>query len=494
VARLTSTLARHIGLAVIVLHAFLLPLLYYGVDYSVRSSHEDMFVNHVRGYSKTLADEIEAGAISSRDEDMTSFLDSLALGGEVTFAEFIQGGRVLRSSLLPVTDPGRTPPEDYAFGRGLENVYFVSTELVVNGDSATLRLGFDETPTLEGISQTRRGVLVSLGAYMVAIMLSAWLFSFYLARPLKELRAVSRRIASGDFSRRLDAHSSIQEVRDLAADLETMRGELVGVNSRLAQQMAEHSVLEARLRQKQRLETVGTLAGGVAHEFNNVLVPITLYTEMALDSIGQDHAAHADLQRVMSAVRRATSVVGKVLTFSRHLDSRPSSAIDIAPAVDEGLRLFTALRPRNIEIVTAIAPDCLPVDADQTLIVQMVMNLCTNAYQAMDETGGTLRVALRNVDSASDNLGNVAKGQYVELTVADTGSGMDEATVERIFEPFFTNREVGKGTGLGLSVVHGIVTSMGATINVHTILGKGTTFQVLIPAAVAPAQPTWRET
>ena len=485
---MTSTLARRIGLTVIGLHAIFLPLLYYGVDYSVRSSNEDMFVNHVRAYSKILADEIEAGTVSSRDEDMTSFLDGLALGGEVTYAEFVQGERVMRSSLLPVSGTGKTPAEDYAFGRGTENVYFVSTELEVSGISATLRLGFDETPTLEGISQTRRGVVVSLGAYMVAIMLSAWLLSFYLARPLKELRAVSRRIASGDFSQRLHARSSIQEVSDLAADLETMRGELVGVNSRLAQQMAEHSALEARLRQKQRLETVGTLAGGVAHEFNNVLVPITLYTEMALDSLAEGHAAHADLQRVMSAVQRATSVVGKVLTFSRHLESRPSSAINIAPAVDEGLRLFTALRPRNIEIATAIAADCLPVDADPTLIVQVVMNLCTNAYQAMDATGGTLRVALRNVDFGSADLGDVAKGRYVELTVADTGSGMDEATVERIFEPFFTNQEVGKGTGLGLSVVHGIVTSMGATIHVHTTIGKGTTIQVLIPAADVAAQ------
>ena len=166
-ARLTSTLARRIGLTVIGLHAILLPLLYYGVDYSVRSSHEDMFVNHVRAYSKILADRIEAGTVSSRDEDMTSFLDGLALGGEVTYAEFIQGERVIRSSLLPVSDIGQTPPEDYAFGRGKDNVYFVSTVLSANGTSSTLRLGFDETPTLEGISQTRRGVFISLGAYMV---------------------------------------------------------------------------------------------------------------------------------------------------------------------------------------------------------------------------------------------------------------------------------------------------------------------------------------
>jgi signal transduction histidine kinase len=264
-----------------------------------------------------------------------------------------------------------------------------------------------------------------------------------------------------------------------------MRRELVGVTARLEQQLAEHSLLEARLRQKQRLETVGTLAGGVAHEFNNVLVPITLYAELALDSLTPDQTAHQDLKRVIAAVRRATSIVSKILTFSRHLEVGSLKPIDIAAAVDEGLRLFTALRPTDIEITTDIAADCRAALADTTLVVQIVMNLCTNAYHAMRPLGGKLHIGLHNVDVPAGSPAELAPGPYVCLSVVDTGHGMDQATRDRIFEPYFTTREVGKGTGLGLSVVHGIVASMGGSIHADSAPQRGTTMQVLIPAVAA---------
>jgi signal transduction histidine kinase len=189
-------------------------------------------------------------------------------------------------------------------------------------------------------------------------------------------------------------------------------------------------------------------------------------------------------------VRRATSVVGKILTFGRHFDSSPSRPIDIAPAVDEGLRLFSALRPSNIELQADIATNCRPVVADATMIVQIVMNLCTNAYQSMRTTGGTLQVSLHDLTIAENVDGIAAAGSYVELTVCDSGHGMDEATKERIFEPFFTTRDVGEGTGLGLSVVHGIAVSMGATIQVSSEPGEGATFRILMPAATAAMETT----
>jgi signal transduction histidine kinase len=482
-----TTLSRHIGIAVVALHAILLPLLYFGLEWTVRTSYEDNFVNRVRAYTKLVSEELEANTIANGDEGLVSFLDSLALSGELNYAVFVDGDHIVHSSLLPAPKDATPPPEDYAFGSRGDDTYYLSSLSVTNGHQVTLRLGFDERPTIERISNTMRGVLLALLAYVLAILLAAWLFSLYLARPLKELRIASRRIASGDFSQRLSAHSNIQEMSDLATDLETMREELVGVNTRLAKQIEERSQLEFRLRQKQRLETVGTLAGGVAHEFNNILVPMTLYTEIALEKLGPEHPAHAELQRVMSAVRRATSVVSKILTFGRHFEHASSDAVNIAPAVDEGLRLFAALRPTDIQIQTAIAANCRPVVADPTLIVQIVMNLCTNAYQAMRSNGGTLRVELRDVEMAAGASGDVLAGSYVELLVADTGHGMDEATRDRIFEPFFTTRDVGEGTGLGLSVVHGIVTSMGATIQVTSEPGKGAVFRMLMPA-VANAQ------
>jgi signal transduction histidine kinase len=484
-ARLTQSLARHIGWTVVGIHALMLPLLYFGVYWTVRSSHEDIFVNHVRTYSKTLAQEIETSATNDEPGALIAILDSLALGGEVTFAEVQQGDRAIRSTLLGEKSARTAPIEDYAFGKGDDRTYYVSTIVQIASAPATLRLGFDETPTLEGISDTRKGVLWVLIAYTATIMMAAMIFSHYLARPLRDLRSISKRIASGDFSQQLNTPSSIQEVSELTVDLEKMRSELVGISARLEREMTEQSALKDKLRQKQRLETVGTLAGGVAHEFNNILVPITLYTELALDGIGPDHMAHADLQRVMSAVKRATNVVNKILAFSRNLDSKPSRPVDITAAVEEGVRLFSALRPANIEVALHMAQPCETVLADSTLIVQVVMNLCTNAYQAMQETGGKLTVSLHGATTLPPD---VIPGRYVELSVADTGHGMDDATKDRIFEPFFTSRDVGQGNGLGLSVVHGIIVGMGATIHVASTPGSGSMFRVLIPVVDASAE------
>jgi two-component system, cell cycle sensor histidine kinase and response regulator CckA len=182
-------------------------------------------------------------------------------------------------------------------------------------------------------------------------------------------------------------------------------------------------------------------------------------------------------------------VVEKMLAFSRELESEGPDWIDIAPAVEEGLRLFAALVPPSIELRSSIQSPCQPVLADRTLVIQLVMNLCTNAYQAMRVAGGVLELRLADVTLPADAALKRAAGRYVELRVTDTGHGMDAATIERIFEPFFTTREVGDGTGLGLSVVHGIVTSLGALIVVDSVPGKGSEFRVQFPQrAVAPAE------
>jgi signal transduction histidine kinase len=248
------------------------------------------------------------------------------------------------------------------------------------------------------------------------------------------------------------------------------------VNDRLRQQILEKEISESRrdelqkqLRHRQRLETVGTLAGGIAHEFNNVLVPIILFTEAAMQDLPRDSASRGDLERVMTSARRAKNVVQKILTFSHVLGDTALAPTDLRSVVSDSITLFSALSPPSIEIHSEIDAEVPLVRADATLAGDVIINLCTNAYQAMQGGNGVLTVALRH------------SPPHVELSVTDTGHGMDQATVDRIFEPFFTTRPVGQGTGLGLAVVHGIVESFGATIAVETRPGAGTTVRIFFP-------------
>ncbi len=328
-------------------------------------------------------------------------------------------------------------------------------------------------------------MLLMLTAYLsVAIALSFYL-SGRLSRPIRRLQALSRSIASGDYARVLNVNTGIRELHELAVDLEAMRRELVGVNDRLQQKIKEKEISEAgreelqkQLRHRQRLETVGTLAGGIAHEFNNVLVPIILFTETAMEDLPRDSTSRKDLERVMASARRAKNVVQKILTFSHVLGDAALAPTDLRSVVSESIVLFSALAPSSIEIRSDIAEDLPLVRADATLAGDVVMNLCTNAFQAMQNAKGILTVGLR----LSKPGGPTTSVASVELWVSDTGQGMDQGTVERIFEPFFTTRAVGQGTGLGLSVVHGIVEIFGASITVETAIGAGTTFRIFFPA------------
>jgi signal transduction histidine kinase len=409
-------------------------------------------------------------------------LDTLALQGEVVDATITSGEHSWHSDLLPHAPSRPASQDDYAFGTNDDDAYYVSTQLTLRDKPATLRIGFDERPTREGIERTRTAVLAALGLYAFFVMAMGWFLSRFLARPLRELQASSRRVAMGDLSHNLDTTSRIREFRGLANDLETMRRELVGLNRNLENQIAERAVLESRIRQKQRLETVGTLAGGVAHELNNVLVPIRLYSDMALDSIHADHPAHEDLVQLRAAVGRAGEIVSHVLVFSSRLEGQSLQPLDIAPAVEEGIRLFAALRPASIDISSRIASPTHRVLADHTLVVQVVLNLCTNAYHAMRDDGGSLQVELVEIAHASTGTNAVDSGTAIQLTVTDTGHGMDTATKDRMFEPYFTTRPVGEGTGLGLSLVHGIVTAMNGTITVESEPGRGTRITIILPA------------
>ena len=240
------------------------------------------------------------------------------------------------------------------------------------------------------------------------------------------------------------------------------------------------------------MEAIGTLAGGIAHDFNNILAIILGYSSLALEGAAREGEGRENLEMVVQAGRRVRDLVDQIMTFSRR-GEHTKSALDLGSVLKEVLKLMRSTLPTTIEIRQHIGDAPVQIMADASLIHQVLMNLCTNAGQAMEDDGGTLAVSLDRVDLDAAHRGDIAAGAYHRLTVIDTGHGMDRATAERVFEPFFTTKGMGSGTGLGLSVAHGIVTDHGGAIAVHSAAGSGTTFEVLLPvhhgATAEPAAP-----
>ncbi len=240
---------------------------------------------------------------------------------------------------------------------------------------------------------------------------------------------------------------------------------------------------ERQLQQVMKLQAIGTLAGGIAHDFNNILFPIVGYTELTMDDIPEDSQARQNLEEILKATNRAKELVQQILTFSRQ-GGQERKPLQVQFLIKEALKLLRATIPSTIEIECNVGEECGHIMGDPTQIHQVVMNLCTNAYHAMQETGGTLEVTLKEIDmSYEQSMERVGMkvGRHLELTVKDDGHGMGAEVLERIFEPYFTTKELGKGTGLGLSVIHGIIKNHGGDISVSSQLGKGTTFTVYLP-------------
>jgi PAS domain S-box-containing protein len=246
---------------------------------------------------------------------------------------------------------------------------------------------------------------------------------------------------------------------------------------------AERQHLRDSLAHARKMEAIGTLAGGIAHDFNNLLTAIMGFTDLSLRKVPAEGEIRENLLEVKAASERARSLVQQILTFAKRSE-RKVATVDSRRVVAEAMRLLVSIIPRTVSIEQALADDAGFVLADPTELHQVVMNLCTNAYQAMAENGGLLRVTLSNrtVEPGGDaSAPGLAPGEYVRLEVTDNGPGMDEAVLSRIFEPYFTTKTHGKGTGLGLAMVHGIVTSIGGTVDVRSEPGLGTTFTVHMP-------------
>jgi PAS domain S-box-containing protein len=245
----------------------------------------------------------------------------------------------------------------------------------------------------------------------------------------------------------------------------------------------ENEKLEARLQQAQKMEAIGTLAGGIAHDFNNILSGIMGYAQLGMMENDPDSETFKWLQGVQEAGDRASELVKQILTFSRQ-GKQEKAPIQIHLIIKEALKLLRATLPLNIDIQERISNESTVVLADSTQIHQLVMNLCTNAYHSMLDQGGTLEVILEPENLNSGKISqqfDLKLGPYLKLMISDTGCGMNDVTLKKIFDPYFTTKESDKGTGLGLSVVHGIVESHGGAIWVHSKPEQGTRFEVLLP-------------
>jgi signal transduction histidine kinase/CheY-like chemotaxis protein len=256
----------------------------------------------------------------------------------------------------------------------------------------------------------------------------------------------------------------------------------------------EKEKLHARIRQSEKIEAIGTLAGGIAHDFNNILGIILGNTELALDNFTEKEPTRRNLQEIRKACLRARDIVRQLLSFARNTEQKrnPTKLIDV---IEDSLQFLRATIPTNIDICHDFQAENDTILADSTQIHQVMINLGTNAFHAMQETGGCLGIKLENVlleEDSRTSQHDLAPGHYLKLTVSDTGHGISPEHKDQIFDPYFTTKEVGKGTGMGLSLVHGIVKSHGGEISVDSETQKGTTVHIYFPVVEeeAPVKET----
>lgn len=364
-----------------------------------------------------------------------------------------------------------------------------------------------------------RGIMLAAAVSLIAVALVSTILSRHINSRLRPLIKATRSLGEGQFPIHLE-HQGHDEIGELAEAfvkastklaqtsreirnhqetleelVETRTLALQETNTRLQQQIKErismeeeHKRLEELFRQSQKMEAVGTLAGGIAHDFNNILQVITGQVQLLLIKKKADDPEVAALSDINQTVSRAAELVRRLLTFSRKMEKMPRR-MNLNTMVSSTVKLLSRTIPKMIAIETWLDEELHDVMADYNQMEQVLMNLTSNGSDAMPE-GGTLTIATENATVGADQsrwLG-IAPGNYVVLSVSDTGIGMEESVKKRIFEPFFTSKEVGKGTGLGLSTVYGIVQSHDGHITCYSEPGRGTRFFIYLPVIAGAAK------
>ncbi|MBW2604584.1 MAG: PAS domain S-box protein [Deltaproteobacteria bacterium] len=310
-----------------------------------------------------------------------------------------------------------------------------------------------------------------------------------------DIQVLKNSFVHGYENKTLHADGTLHDIIDYKAIFLNDQGQVAGIIGAmlditdLKRAEVKRLTLETQLQQSRKMESIGTLAGGIAHEFNNILGIIIGNTELAMDVVLEGNPARYNLEEIITAGLRAKDFVGQLLSFSRQTDQK-RRPIKLIPIIKDSLKLLGATIPVSIDIRQTIEDTSDTILADPTQIHQIMINLCTNAYHAMD-AGGTLGIGIKNAVLGEDTASvapDLSPGNYVELTVSDTGQGINLELKKRVFDPYFTTKEVGKGTGMGLSVVYGIVKSLKGAISVGSELGKGTTFRIYFPVIEEEAE------
>jgi len=274
--------------------------------------------------------------------------------------------------------------------------------------------------------------------------------------------------------------------------------ELSAANEQLSMEIKERVAaeksrlqMEKELNKKKNLELIGTLAGGIAHDFNNILSGVIGYSELTLETLDRKSSEYENVEQILQAGIRASELTRQILTFSRKVE-REAKPVQLGEIAKETLKLISVSIPSGIEVVHQINSRSF-IMGDESQLHRVIMNLCTNAFHAMEGKRGTLEVKLEDsmIDQHSfQESDSITLGHYVKLTVTDTGAGIQPEVIEKIFDPFFTTKAAGDGTGMGLSVVHSIVQQYQGIIRVQSKPGKGTTFMLLFPVlASTSAEP-----
>jgi signal transduction histidine kinase/ActR/RegA family two-component response regulator len=356
-------------------------------------------------------------------------------------------------------------------------------------EPATEKLDADATAAhARAVGVQTFGIFVA--SVLLAGLLGAALFQARRARQGEQELHTAVEILHDEMGKREKAQESLVAAHhELEARVQLRTAELAHVNRALEEELSERGRLEAQLVQAQKMDAVGRLAGGVAHDFNNVLMIILGHCELLLDRTGPDPAADKSARRIQEAAQRASALTRQLLAFSRKQVMQPR-VLDLNGVVTEIEKMLRRLIGENIELVSNLAPDLGRVRADPHQLEQVIMNIAINARDAMPR-GGTLRIHTGNatVDEtlARKHVG-LPPGQYVTLVISDSGAGMDAETLGRLFEPFFTTKEMGRGTGLGLATTYGIVKQSQGYIAVESSPGKGSTFRIYLPRVEEPAE------